>query len=66
MWTISCKREIIGNNIDKLKKFKKESEGVLESAKLPIHKWESNITSLEDENMQNPSKMLGHACLGQA
>ena len=44
----------------------KESEVVLESAKLPIHKWESNITSLEDKNMQNPSKMLGHACLGQA
>ena len=49
-----------GNNIDKLEKFKKESEVVLESAKLPIHKWESNIGTLEDENMPNPSKILGH------
>ena len=49
-----------GNNIDKLEKFKKESEVVLESAKLPIHKWESNIATLEDENMPNPSKILGH------
>ncbi|CAB3998688.1 Hypothetical predicted protein [Paramuricea clavata] len=49
-----------GNNIDKLEKFKKESEVILESAKLPIHKWESNIATLEDENMSNPSKILGH------
>ncbi|XP_028410907.1 uncharacterized protein LOC114533565 [Dendronephthya gigantea] len=49
-----------GSDIDKLEKFKKESQVVLESARLPIHKWESNIEALEDENMQNPSKILGH------
>ncbi|CAB4038411.1 Hypothetical predicted protein [Paramuricea clavata] len=36
-----------GNNIDKLEKFKKEM-GV------------TNIAGLEDENMPNPSKILGH------
>jgi hypothetical protein len=45
-----------GGNIGELKKFKKESEIVLEGAKLPIHKWESNIADLEDENMPNPRK----------
>jgi hypothetical protein len=34
-----------GSDIDKLEKLKKESEVVLESAKLPIHKWESNIAA---------------------
>ena len=41
-------------------KFKKESTEILEDAKFPVHKWESNIGSLESENMPNPSKILGH------
>ena len=49
-----------GGDIKELKEFKKESEMILEGAKLPIHKWESNIEELEDENMPNPSKILGH------
>ena len=41
-------------------KFKKESTEILENAKFPVHKWESNVGSLESENMPNPSKILGH------
>ena len=49
-----------GGHIKELREFKKESEIILEGAKLPIHKWESNIEELEDENMPNSSKILGH------
>ncbi|CAB3995688.1 Hypothetical predicted protein [Paramuricea clavata] len=31
----------------------------LEGAKLPLHKWESNVESLGSEDMPNPSKILG-------
>ena len=48
------------SEIDKLKKFKSESQVILASANFPIHKWESNIESLEDKDMPNPSKILGH------
>ena len=43
-----------------LLKFKRESTIILNEAKFPIHKWESNIESLEDDNMPNPSKILGY------
>ncbi len=46
-----------GGDIDDLQKFKTETELIFESAKFPIHKWESNVVTLEDEN---PSKILGH------
>ena len=36
-----------GGDIKELKEFKKESESILEGAKLLIHKWESNIEELE-------------------
>jgi hypothetical protein len=49
-----------GSDTDDLRKFKEESSIILEDAKFPIHKWESNIACLEDENMPNPSKILGH------
>lgn len=49
-----------GCDIDDLRKFKEESSIILEDAHFPIHKWESNIECLEDENMPNPSKILGH------
>ena len=49
-----------GSDTDDLRKFKEESSIILEDAKFPIHKWESKIACLEDENMPNPSKILGH------
>ena len=49
-----------GSDSDDLRKFKEESSIILEDAKFPIHKWESNIACLEDENMPNPNKILGH------
>ena len=36
-----------------------EATKVVESAKLPLHKWESNVEALESEDMPNPSKILG-------
>ena len=45
---------------DKLVRFKEESTVILESAKFPVHKWESNAKCLESESMPNPSKILGH------
>ena len=50
-----------GGDQEQLEKFKKESTEILEDAKFSVHKWESNIGSLESENMPNPSKILGHA-----
>ena len=28
--------------------------------KFPVHKWESNMLSIESANMPNPGKILGH------
>ena len=50
----------MGGDQEQLVKFKKESTEILENAKFPVHKWESNVRSLESENMPNPSKILGH------
>ena len=41
-----------------LKGIKEEATEILESAKFPAHKWESNVQELDDE--PNPSKILGH------
>ena len=49
-----------GGDHGKLVQFKEESTVILESAKFPVHKWESNVKSLESESMPNPSKILGH------
>ena len=49
-----------GGDHGKLVQFKEESTVVLKSAKIPVHKWESNVKSLESESMPNPSKILGH------
>eukprot|EP00795_Rhopilema_esculentum_P017883 gene17883-biopygen2028 len=49
-----------GMSIEELQRFKGEATEILEDAKFQIHKWESNIESLESENMENPSKILGH------
>ena len=45
---------------EQLVKFKKERTEILENAKFPVHKWESNVGSLDSENMPSPSKILGH------
>ena len=50
-----------GANDEELMRFKEESTAILESARLPVHKWESNVKFLESEGMPNPSKILGHA-----
>ena len=49
-----------GTKIEEMSKFKSEATEILESAKFPVHKWESNILELESENMPNPGKILGH------
>eukprot|EP00794_Sanderia_malayensis_P002861 gene2861-3307_t len=49
-----------GWELDKLEKFKRDSTAILHDAKFPVHKWESNHEQLEDENMKNPTKILGH------
>ena len=51
----------IGSDVSELEKFKVETIEFLEGAKLPLRKWESNIESLESEDMPNPSKILGLA-----
>ena len=49
-----------GGDHGKFEQFKEEATVILESAKFPVHKWESNVKSLESESMPNPSKILGH------
>jgi hypothetical protein len=51
----------IGSDVSELEKFKVGATEILEGAKLPLHKWESNVESLESEDMPNPSKILGLA-----
>ena len=46
-----------GSGVEELKKFKQEATEILESARFPVHKWESNIPELDSED--NPSKLLG-------
>ena len=45
---------------EQLVKFEKRSTEILKNAKFPVHKWESNVASLESRNMPHPSKILGH------
>ena len=45
---------------EKLEQFRPESTVIFKSAKFPVHNWESNVKSLETEDMPNPSKILGH------
>ena len=49
-----------GAEFQDMQKFKTEATEILESEKFPLHKWESNISSLESANMPNPGKILGH------
>ena len=49
-----------GRHVEDMEKFKEEATQILENAKFPVHKWESNIAALESEDMPNPGKILGH------
>ena len=44
-----------------MEKFKEEATQILGDAKFPVNKWESNVITLESENMPNPGKILGHS-----
>ena len=46
--------------VNNLMQMARDQEQLIENAKFPVHKWESNVGSLESENMPNPSKILGH------
>ena len=48
-----------GEEEQELKKFKIEATSILESARFPVHKWESDVETLESEDSTNPSKILG-------
>ena len=47
-----------GGQVEEMWKFKEDTTYILEDAKFKVHKWESNIKELEDQNMPNPSKIL--------
>ena len=51
---------LTGSDITELncKEFKREATEILEDAKFPVHKWESNVKKLDHE--PNPTKILGH------
>ena len=48
-----------GEGVEELEKFKREATSILESAKFPVHNWESDVECLESEDSTNPSKILG-------
>ena len=48
------------DTVEELEKFKREASDIVENAKFPIHKWESDLLELENEDATNPSKILGH------
>ena len=47
-------------DIENLEKYKEQSCDILESAKFPVHKWESNVESLESDEVMKPTSFLGH------
>ena len=49
-----------GHRSEELKQFEKEATEILEKARFPVHKWESNLPELESDDMDNPGKILGH------
>ena len=46
-----------GVDVRELSRFKEEAIEILESAKFPVHKWESDVQELDKE--PNQSKILG-------
>lgn len=49
-----------GHNVRSLEKFKEEANQILGDATFSVHKWESNVIALENDNMPNPGNLLGH------
>ena len=45
--------------LEEMKRFKSEATQILEEARFPVHKWESNLREVESGGMTNPSKILG-------
>ncbi len=66
--TVQCLRDntyvdnlmTVSEDIEGLERFKVEATCILEDAKFPLHKWESNVEELDGDDMPNPSKILGH------
>lgn len=48
-----------GQGLEEMERFKTEATQILEQARFPVHKWESNLRELESDGMTNPSKILG-------
>jgi hypothetical protein len=48
-----------GDSVEELKEFKHEATTIMEEGRFPVHKWESNVHSLESADMPNPGKILG-------
>ena len=48
-----------GDGVDVLSKFKHEATEIMEDGKFPVHQQESNVQSLESDDMPNPGKILG-------
>ena len=48
-----------GHESEELNQFKNEATEILENARFPVHKWESNLPELESDDMANPGKILG-------
>ena len=48
--------------LEDMERFKSEATQILEAARFPVHKWESNIRELESDVMTNPSKIFGLSC----
>ena len=48
-----------GERLEGMERFKSEATQVLEEARFPVHKWQSNLRELESGGMTNPSKILG-------
>ena len=49
-----------GRDVEDLEKFKSQATDILEDGKFTSHIWELNVKDLKSENMENPSKILGH------
>ena len=49
-----------GHRSEELKQFEKAATEILEKARFPVHKWESNLPELESDDMANFGKILGH------
>ena len=48
-----------GQGLEEMKRFKSEATQILQEARFPVHKWESNLRELESDGMTNASKILG-------